>query len=280
MKHAWIAAALSVALGCSSGDADGGSGSVAFSTWGEAYIEQGIPAEEFEDGWSVTFQKFLIVIKDVKVEGAGAIAGGRVFDMVKPGVKTVGRLDGIAAKPWPRVSFQIGPIAADDALGEGATEADKALLVSAGASVHDEGTATKGGTSKTFSWTFAVPTLYDRCEGDKDGKTTEGVIVTNGGTDEVQLTIHGDHFFYDDLQASTAKLRFDAIARADADGDGAITLDELAAVRLATIPKEKGPFGTGSAANVNTLRDFVTALSRTLGHYRGEGECHARDVPG
>lgn len=280
MKHVFaVLTAVVCATACSSNDSVG-SGSVAFSTWGEDYIEQGIPAADFEDGWSVTFQRFLIVIKDVKVEGAGVLATGRVLDMVKPGVKTLGRLEGLEAKPWPRVSFQIGPIAAGDALGDGATDADKKLLVDAGASVHVEGTATKGASTKTFSWTFAAPTLYDRCQGEKDGKTTEGVIVTNGGTDEVQLTIHGDHFFYDDLQADTAKLRFDALAKADADGDGTITLEELAAVRLATIPKEDGPFGTGSAAGVDTLRDFVTALARTLGHFRGEGECHARDVPG
>lgn len=44
-------------------------------------------------------------------------------------------------------------------------------------------------------------------------------------------------------------------------------------------PKEDGAYGTGAAANVNNLREFVTALSRTLGHFRGEGECFASEPP-
>lgn len=285
MKTEFYAVLVAAGLvGCSGSDQTDGKGNVAFTTWGEEYIEQGIPAATFEDKWTVKYTKFLVVIRNVRIaEAGGAVAGTmakpRVFDMVKPGVKSVARFDGIAAKAWTHVSYQIGPISADAELGEGATDADRKLLVDAGASVHVEGSATKDAVTKTFSWTFTVSTLFDNCKGEKDGKETEGVIVTNGGTDEVQLTIHGDHLFYDDLQASNAKVRFTALSKADADGDGKITLEELAAVRLTTIPKEDGTFGTGAAASVNTLRDFVTDLSRTIGHYRGEGECFAKDPP-
>lgn len=56
--------------------------------------------------------------------------------------------------------------------------------------------------------------------------------------------------------------------------DGVITLDELAAVQLTSLPL--GQYGTGSAGSVHTLKDFVSALSRTVGHFRGEGECVSR----
>src|SRR5690606_6169038 len=46
-------------LGC--GD-DAGEGSVSVSVWGEEYIEVGIPAGEFEDGWSVKYDRFLIAL--------------------------------------------------------------------------------------------------------------------------------------------------------------------------------------------------------------------------
>ena len=69
----------------------------------------------------------------------------------------------------------------------------------------------------------------------------------------------------------------DNIANADADADGKITLEELAAVDLADKTKiTAGTYGTGSASNINDLRAFVEALSRTVGHFRGEGECLAR----
>jgi hypothetical protein len=91
----------------------------------------------------------------------------------------------------------------------------------------------------------------------------------------VQLTIHGDHLFFDDLQSPEAKMRFDAMAAADnlgiAGADGQVTLEELAAVDLTELPPDQ--YGTGGVGNVRNLRDFVTALVRTVGHFRGEGEC-------
>ena len=125
------------------------------------------------------------------------------------------------------------------------------------------------------SWGFPINTLYEKCEHPDLG---EGVTVPNGGEETVQLTIHGDHLFFDDLQSPDAKMRFDAIAAADKAGilgaDGQVTLEELALVDLTELPPEQ--YGTGGASNVRTLRDFVTALVRTVGHYRGEGECSPR----
>jgi hypothetical protein len=191
-----------------------------------------------------------------------------------PGVKPVVTFDGLEAKAWERVSFEIGPISQDTAL-EGATEADKQLLLDAGASVHVEARIGKAAVEKRIVWTFSIATAYRECGGEKDGKETEGVLVTNGGTDAVELTIHGDHFFYDDLQAEAAVLRFEAMAGADADADGEVTLEELSAVNLVDIPE--GSYGTGSAGDINDLGAFVAALSRTLGHFRGEGECVSGD---
>ncbi len=265
---------------CSSSDSSG-SGTASFVTWGEEYIEQEIPAAEVEDGWTIKYSKFLVTIHDVTVaDDAGGQpakqAGSKLIDHTKAGRKAVATFAGIPAKAWNRVSYRIGPVAADSQL-EGASEADKALMVQGGFSVYVEATATKGAVTKTYKWGFKTNTVYDRCKGELSGKETDGVVVTNGGTDSVELTIHGDHFYYDDLQAKEAKVRFDNIAGADDAGnkDGVITLEELAAVKLAAIPKDKEPYGTGSAAGVNDLRAFVEALSRTVGHFRGEGECFA-----
>jgi hypothetical protein len=262
--------------GCGSGE----TGGVAFTTWGEAYIEEGIPAAEFEDGWSVKYKKFLVVLGHIRVAGEdgaeGAKMGGaRLVNHVAPGVKDVAHFDGLEAKPWTEVSYELVIAKADTELGIGATEDDRALMAGGGYNVYVEGDATSGSTTKSFSWGFGEPTLLARCKGDKDGKETDGVLVTSGGTDTVELTIHGDHLFYDDLQSPDAKLRFDAIASADADKDGTITLDELSGVKLVAI--SEGTYGTGSAAHIDDLRQFVEALSRTVGHFRGEGECAVLD---
>ena len=99
------------------------------------------------------------------------------------------------------------------------------------------------------------------------------MVVPSGGTATMELTVHGDHLFYDDLQSDEAVLRFTAFAEADGRGDGdrIVTLEELAAVDLTTLPAEQ--YGTGGAASIVTLRDFVAALTRALIHFQGEGDC-------
>ena len=275
----YVCAALA-ALSCAGCGDDGdasGVGSVSFNTWGEGYIQDQIPTSVFEDGWSVTYQSFLVNIAGITIaDDAGSVAAQQavsmVFDHKQPGVKPIATFADIEAKNWTSVSYRIEPATAGSALG-GAAEAQKSAMVAANGAVMVEGSATNGTDSKTFAWVFSQTTHYDDCKGDIDGKETEGVLVTNGGTDDVQLTIHGDHLFYDDLTSPEAKVRFQHIADADADDSGDVTLEELAAVQLVDLPPSSGPFGTGSSSSVNDLRAFVTALSGTVGHYRGEGEC-------
>lgn len=268
--------ALSLPSGAGGGPA--GSGAISFSTWGEKYVEQGIPASELEDGWTITFSRFLVPISAVTVGDQGQVAatqtGGVLFDHVGAGVKAVTSFESLPAKAYGEVSFEIVRATAGLALDASTEQADLDQLLADGATLYIEGAATKGAESKVFAWTFTTDTRYERCGGEVNGQEREGALVTNGGDDEIELTIHGDHFFYDDLQASAARLRFQPMADADADADGVVTLDELDAVDLVDIPE--GSYGTGSASDVNTLGDFVRHLSRTLGHFRGEGECLSR----
>lgn len=277
-KLALVSLAAAATIACSSSDEEG---TASFTVWGEEYIEQAIPAEEFEDGWTVVFDEFLVVVSDVSVAEAGkpaaaTMAAPKIFDLRVPGEKAVATFAGLPARAYDHVSYAISPATPDAELGEGATEAQKQRMLEGGYSILLSATATKGATSKRFTWGFSTSTLYDLCQGELSGKRTDGVVVTNGGEDTAQLTMHADHLFYDDLQAPDAKLRFDTIASADADDDGTITLEELAKIELASIPKEQGPYGTGSASGIVDLRGFVEALTRTIGHFRGEGECVSR----
>ncbi|MRG95108.1 hypothetical protein [Polyangium spumosum] len=274
-----LAAALLAGCGA---EEPAGRGDVAITTWGEGYIEQEIPASEFEDGWTIRFSKFLVVLGGVRIaDDAGEIGAEmtttKLFDHVAQGVKPLVTFPGLEAKPWTKVSFEVRPAGDDTELGEGATAADLDAMKQGNFALFAEGEATQGATKKTFRWGFGVPTAYTECKGEKDGRETPGVLVTNGGVDNVELTIHGDHLFYDDLQSPTAKLRFDALASADENGDGEVTLAELAAKKLVDIDPADGAYGTGAAGDVNDLGAFVTDLSRTVGHFRGEGECFAAD---
>ncbi|RKG76722.1 hypothetical protein [Corallococcus terminator] len=260
-------------MACSSGQ-----GNVAFTAYGEDFIEKEIPASAFEDGWTVRYTKFLVKLGELKVanqegEVAAEQAPAKVYDVHRPGPVSVAAFNDLASEEWDAVSYAIAP--ATDATAGNADAEDVTRMNTEGWSVYVEGTATKGAASKRFRWGFPTNTLYERCENEDIGS---GVTVPKGGTETVQLTIHGDHLFFDDLQSPDAKMRFDAIAAADSTGvvgpDGEVTLDELGLVDLTTLPTNQ--YGTGGAGSVRTLRDFVTALVRTVGHYRGEGECSPR----
>lgn len=255
----------------------GGQGTVTFTSWGEEYIEQEIPSEAFADGYSVSYDRFLVLIGNIVIaDDAGSEAarhdGFFLIDHTEAGSKELVSFEGLEAKAFTQVSYETSPASADEIepIG-GVAQSDVELMASGGYHVYVEGTLSNGAESKTFRWGFGVPTLLDECEGELDGKVTPGVLVTNGGEDVVELTVHGDHLFYDDLQSPSAAVRGEAIFSADADDDGEVTLEELEAVSLIDLPADQ--YGTGGVGSVNDLRAFVEFLSRTIGHYRGEGEC-------
>lgn len=263
------ALALAVGAGC------GGVGRVDVTVWGEAFIEERLPASEFADGWEVTFQKFLVSVRDVElsVEGGAPVRAGfeAVVDLTRPGPTLLRALADVPAGRYTRFQYALAPAATAQGLG-GVSPADVARFTGEGRSVWVQATASRGASRKTFDWAFTGDTLYGDCADVALGGT--GLVVPVGAQATAQLTIHGDHLFYDDLQSESARLRFDALAAADADADGVVTLEELGRVSLTSLPV--GQYGTAGAAGVRTLRDFVTALTRTLGHFQGEGECVAR----
>lgn len=270
------------ALACDSSDptGSGGEGILSFTTWGEEYIEDEIPADAdggFVDGWTVRYDKFLVNLRNIVVaeqggDSASNMSSAKLFDNTVAGVKAVVQFTGVPARAWDRVSYEIAPVTADTELTPSATEADKAMMLAGGYSLFASGVASKEQVEKRFAWGFAIGTRYNECRSEADGREEEGVVVTNNSTSEVELTTHGDHLFYDRLQSSpdpsvVTSLRFDALAAADADADGEVTLEELTATPIDV--RLYDPSGLG-ATNYGA---FVTQLGRTVGHFRGEGEC-------
>ncbi len=279
LRSAMMALALA-AMGCGP---DSGTGTVRVSVWGEAYIQDMIPpvtgAEAgLENGWTVRYAKFLVNLGGVRLAtspGAapsGTLAGFRVFDLhTLTGPLVIGTFAGVSAERQADVRYAIAPVDASSSAGN-ATAADVALLRAGNSAVYVEGTASKAGVADVrFRWGFTGRTDFFDCH---DATEQLGVAVPTSGTASMQLTIHGDHLFYDDLQSPDARLRFDAIAGADANGDREVTLDELGAVQLTTLPMTQ--YSTGPLPNVRTLRDFVTYLVSTVGHFNGEGHCQER----
>lgn len=250
-------------------------GSIDVRVWGEEYVANEIPSSLFEDQWGVRFTKFLVHVSGVRFAATSgpsyALAGGgRVFDL-KPAAQplSIGAISMVEARRLDQVQFELTTASASSTAGN-ASASDVMVMQGGGYALYVEGEATHAtrGTY-AFRWGFAGNTRFINC---RDANNQPGLVVVGGASaTPAQLTIHADHLFYDGLQNPEAKMRFDAMAGADRNGDRMITLDELATVDLTTLPT--GQYTTGSARNVNTLRDFVAALVTTVGHWNGEGHC-------
>jgi hypothetical protein len=217
----------------------GGQGDWAVLTWGEDYIERQIPAEAFEDGCSASFDTFSVSfarreLLDGNGEVAGELATGEAHDLTVPGPVSMGTVS-VLADHYSRVLVEVD-------------------------SVQVEGTLACGGTDKHFRWAFDEPTVYD-C-------APEDLTIPAGGEDHTELTVHGDHLFYDGLENTDAAVRGQPLLQADTDEDGEITLAELEAVSIPALGYDVGQY-----SDVLDLRAFVSHLSRTLVHVDGEGEC-------
>lgn len=276
-----MALAVAALAACSEGE-----GTATFTTWGEPYIEQEIPSDPsgeggFVDGWSVKYEKFLVVFHGIEVADRHGKVGARsdgsfLVDNTRPGVKTLVSFPKLQAQRWEQVSYQIKPPDESTERVE-ASQDDLELMLEHGYSIYVAGTATKEDgaerVTKTFRWGFGTATQYRDClQAEEGGMATQGLVVTDGGEDVSELTTHGDHFFYDRLAESPdpavkTSLRFEEKAAADTDEDGEVTLDELFGAELDL--RLYNPSGLPAA----NLGEFMTALARTVGHFRGEGEC-------
>ena len=225
-----------------------GTGDWSVSAWGEDYIEAGIPAEEFEDGCSASFERFSVEFSEASLrtpqeEVVGEIPVGRV-ELTEPGPHALGTV-AVAPGTYDRVYYSIGS--------------------SSEASVQTAGTVTCGDTSVAFDWSFN-PSVRYRCLADAPLE----VLVPDGGEVTTQLTIHGDHLFYDSLAGEGEGLRGQAIVDADADEDGLVTLAELETVLV-----EGLGYPVGTHTDILHYADFLSQLVSGIGHVDGEGHCYA-----
>lgn len=203
--------------------------SVELTVYGEEFIEEGIPEDAFADGWAVEFTRFEVSIADMGLLGVDADPG--TFDLTEPS-DGEGQLVGTIEVPNSEVASD----------GEYVIER-----------IEVEGIAQKDDVTKQFSWTFDAVLEHSECQGQEGGV--------------FQATIHADHLFYDSLASEEPALRFEAIAAADSDDDGDVTVSELEAADI-------GDYDPGSGGGVENLWQYLEAASKTVGHANGEGHCH------
>ena len=208
-------------------------GDVVLTAYGEPFVEQGIPADAMADGWEIRFSRFEATLGAIEVGDA--------------------RLDGPVRRDLALDSDGAGHRLGRRAVTAGDHESPGYTL----SALHVVGTASQNNADVVFDWVFDAPTSYVDCD------TT--VVVPANGVGSFEITLHADHLFYDSLVDDDPALRFDALAAADLDQDGAITQDELSTVDI-------GLYDRGNA-DVNDLAAWLEAQVRTVGHADGEHHC-------
>jgi len=200
--------------------------------------------------------------KNVASEGkdpALVEAGYRIFDLTQAdGPIPIATADAPAGT-YGHTAYTVAPATADSA-NANADDQDVQEMIDGGFSVLVSGSATDGTDVIEFDWGFTNATVYDPCH-------STGVLE-DGGAVSVQITIHGDHLFYDDAVSDDPALRFADIAAADADDDGTVTPAELEAYDITS----RTHYGVGSL-DIEDMWGYIEHMTTTLGHIDGEGHC-------
>lgn len=214
--------------------------------FGDLEVTTTAPAAEkpftTSDGWEIKYDHFFVNFSSVTVAGdegtVAASAEGVLVDEVAPAPKVLVTYALRRARQWENVTFDVAPV--DPETG---TQVEMATN---GYSVLVSGAAHRDDVTKTFKWGFTTSTHFDAC-----GDEIRGLVVPENGTSDANVVIGADAFFTGG---------FDPIAAADADADGAVTTDELAAAALDP--------GIGDAASINLIAAF-----------RAHGRCTASLPP-
>jgi hypothetical protein len=214
------------------------------TVYGEEFAEEGIDADDFSDGWSVTFSRFDVRLSELALLDASgeAVAADETVHVVDLSEPSGGDGHPVATlhprASYARLRYALAP------------RGGPALLVA--------GAATKGGMEKSFSWAFETTQRY----------LCEPAAAADASVTTAEITVHADHLFFDDLDSPEPLMAFDLIAAADVNGDGEVTQAELEATDITA----EARYQVGGR-DITDLWGFLEAQSRNVGHIDGEGHC-------
>lgn len=239
-----------------------------------------------EDGWKVSFDKYLVAIGNITLRGAdgesGAAADENFVANVKSGELSLRAFRDIGARRWEDLSFQIAPPNAEAFLVGGVEQADADRMSKDGISYLMTGSAQDTNHKVTFELALPIKARYSRCTNGEDG--TEGVVVRANSETTATITLHAEHLFFSSLASEEPTLLFEPIAAAR-NASSHVTLDTLSVQRLADLNAFDGSELKDAAGNLviydaggeplsePTLREFIVASVLKQAHLNGEGLC-------
>lgn len=254
-----------------------------------------------DDGWHIRYDRFLTALGDVDLdddeEGAGEDSCNdyaethydRLFDFTVAGAEKVGLVYGLGTCS---VEFRLRAPSSDSILGGGASAQDRELMrieASDGYAIDERttllvrGRAERDGVSKEFFWMFRRSYEIGRCAR-PEGDGLASVLELRGG-DALRLgvEVRGQELFRE-LPADDAPITFDRFAAADADDDGVVSFEELAAVELPIepilealedeLPEElRDVVASQLAADASLATLVYEILVPRVARFAGAGEC-------
>ena len=312
MKKMTFVIAATFLAACGDDGGGGGSGTVQAFVVAEETIPDGLvpgdDEENIQDGWTVTYGKFLAVIGNFRAARQGSGEQRTSSDVYIVDMKslptsgfTIAQFDDLAAARWDRVGYDMPRAESDTSCAPSVSADDCDFMRQHRFSVYFEATMTNpdgesclraagGGSSDcvprtqvSFVFGLSSGTSFDDCSDEDD---VPGFAVPSGGTVQVKPTIHGDHWFFDNITQGAEITERQAQWIADADrsnvghvSDGLVTIAELQASSAgAFFPASLGYNLSGTLTPVTNGLTFLEAQAHTLGDYQGEGECPTREV--
>lgn len=285
-----------------------GSGRLDISLEAETTITDGISAgtsaEDVVDGWTVSFDRYLVAVGAIEISST-ANGAERSYPTVRlvdlaalaSGSAPLVGESSIPAGRWDHVSYSLVVPDATTELDPSVSEADRDAMIDGGCTYLVEGTMTNpagqscppGGSCRSvtsIAFELCVPATVRFSDCRSEGTLASGFAVRDGGDTFVAFTLHGDHLFFDAFPAGeeVVERRAQWLADADVDADSIVDRAELLTIDTPTEIAELFPSSDYSLANapggaILTAFDFVVAQLRTQGHFQGEGECAFDVVP-
>ena len=279
-----------------------GKGDVQVFVEAEDTIPEGLSPEGDEglvDGWSVTYDRFLISFGNFRAQSddlpEGLVAADTyIINMLAlpAGGLVIAEFPEVDALRWHRVGFDLPNATAESEPAPGVDDDDLARMVDGGYSIYFEAhmskesgqTCLRGDPEQCapapeirLAWGLKAGTSFDDCA---PAEGTVGFAVPSGGTVQVKPTIHGDHWFFTKITQGVelTERRAQWIADCDLNRDGEVSLDELRQVGVAEVLPASIYAFSGATIPVTTAYDYLEAQARTIGDFQGEGECPTRHV--
>jgi len=244
--------------------------------------ERGFAPTLLRDRWGLTFTKYIVSVGDVEATREGARLqrpGIHVVD-IQRGTRPVFTWADVPAGRWD-IAFSMRPPTADATAHDVSAE-DVAEMRTRGWAYLFEGRATKTGVG-SFRFRVGLPLnhRYSRCTNGLDG--TMGLVVGDGATETLEMTMHVDHMLYDKLGTHRGvNLRFEAWTPL-APTDGLLTIESLAGQDVLNLKgRDGGPLLESDGArvvydpgsfDVRTLDQFVVQSLKDQAHLNGGGLC-------